>query len=1125
MKNLTKQVGKLYPHIKKGLLIMRLSILLILIAVFTSSASVYSQATKLTIKMENARLSEVFDAIEKQSEFYFFYNRDYFNDERIVSVDFEDKLVEEVLKELFKNEAIKYEIYDRNILLTISDAPLTTAQQEVMQQQRAVSGKVTDSSGLPLPGVTVVVKGTTQGTVTNADGDYTLTNIQEDATLVFSFVGMRTQEVVVEDQTTINVTMMEDLVGIEEVVAVGYGTMKKGNLTGSISSVKSEKLVKNPVGTTSNVLVGRLPGLITKQSGGQPGQDAAALSIRGFGSPLVIVDGVEAELNNINPHEIESISVLKDASAAIYGARAGNGVILVTTKRGKEGKPTLTLNSTYSLQGVTSFGKPVNAGQYAELIREAHLNAGLPESTSRFSEEDIQKYYEGTDPGYPNANWWKEIMNKWTPQQQHNLSISGGSEKIKYFGSFGFLNQELMYKAGGNYYQRYNIRSNIDANITDNFSIKLDFVDIVEIRKYPNRSDYLIWEDLFNAEPVRYSSFPDKTKVPITGQQLMNPIIDTNRDIGGYRDNEGHSIKSNFELNYRFKQINGLFLKAMINYSQNFSFQKDFQKQALLWNWDYQSDTYWVEANTPETRLNHNDAKSRTITGQFSLNYERTINDNHYLNALFLYELIDYRDSWIAAQRREFITNSIDYLFAGGEGTQYANGAASETGRSSYIGRLNYAFKNKYLIESTFRFDASAKFAPEKRWGFFPSISAGWRLSEEPFFKDNLTWLKNLKLRSGFSQTGVDNFLNFQYLSGYTFGQTHLFGSELEKGLVSTGMANPGLSWEEMTIYNVGLDFALWKRKLYGEMDVFYRKREGMQAYRYATISTTFGETLPQENINSQNNRGFEVMLGHSDSSGDLFWDINGNVSWSRAKWDHYEEEPYTDPDQIRLSKRSGEWTDRIFGYKSDGLFTSQEEIDALNFEYPNGNSLLAPGDVKYIETNKDGVLDWRDQIELGTGEFPHWMFGIEMNLRYKKFDFSTLFQGAMGANVLVGLGSGSWVPQKYVFDERWTPENNDPNAIVPLRGGASSNNMVSDYNLKSSDYVRLKTLNIGYTFPSIMFSKASIQSLRVYFAGTNLFTFDKLKKYNLDPESSYSGDGLYYPQQRVLTLGVNLSF
>ncbi|MEI7424163.1 MAG: SusC/RagA family TonB-linked outer membrane protein, partial [Prolixibacteraceae bacterium] len=687
-------------------------------------------------------------------------------------------------------------------------------------------------------------------------------------------------------------------------------------------------------------------------------------------------------------------------------------------------------------------------------------------------------------------------------------------------------NQDLMYKAGGNYYQRFNIRSNIDANITKDLSLQLDFVDIYEIRKYPNRSDYLVWEDLFNAEPVRYSSYPDPTKVPISGQQLMNPIVDTHRDIGGYRDNDGHSIKSTLALNYKIPYIDGLSFKAMVNYSQYFSLQKDFQTKALLYDWDYKSDTYRVAANTPSTRLSQTLDQSRNITSQISFNYQKVIASNHRLNAMLLYEFIDYRGEWINAQRQDFLTNSIEYLNAGGQSGQSANGSASETGRVSYVGRLNYAYKGKYLLESTFRYDASAQFAPAKRWGLFPSISTGWRLSEEAFIKNNIPWLSNLKLRGGFSNTGLDNVGGFQYLSGYNYGRNYLFGSGLQTGIASTGATNQDLTWEKMTLYNLGLDFALLKRMLYGEVDVFYRKLGGIPAYRYATLPSTFGESLPQENLNSQNNRGFEVKLGHSGSNKNFSWDISGNVSWSRAKWDHFEEPMYTDSNQIRINKKSGTWTDRVFGYKSDGLFTSQKEIDNLGFNQDlKGNKTIGPGDIRYVDINLDGVLDWKDQVELGAGDVPHWIYGMEIILKYKKFDFSTLFQGAMGSSVLVKLGTNSSVPQQYVYDDRWTPANNDRNAIVPRRGGAATNYLVSDYNLKPADYLRMKNLNIGYTFPAQMLSQINIKSLRIFFAGTNLFTIDKLKKFNLDPESAFQGNGLYYPQQRTFTMGINLSF
>jgi TonB-linked SusC/RagA family outer membrane protein len=523
-------------NLTKMLLIMKIMAILLFLISFQGFAT-GGYAQNVSLEMKNVPLKKVFKEIQKQIGYYFLYTVELLEKEEKVNMVVQNASLQEVMNKCLQNTTLTYSIVEKTIVIkSIVSVPVIEVQAPPMLIP--ITGKVTDDKGKPLAGATVKLKTANTSTTTDENGNFTIQVPATGDVLLISYVGYETMEVTISKAGSLKLRLKQKESVTEEVVVVGYGTQKRGNLTGAIATIGNDKIVKAPVGSVSNALAGRLPGLITKQVGGQPGMDAALLSIRGFGSPLIIVDGVEAEINNVDPNEIESISVLKDASAAIYGARAGNGVILITTKRGNEEKPTITLNSTHSFKGVTEFGKPVNAGQYAELILEANLNAGLPASSSRFQSEDVQKYFSGTDPGYPNANWWKAIMKEWTPEQQHNLSIRGGDKKIKYFGSLSFLNQDLMYKAGGNYYQRFNIRSNIDANITKDLTFQLDFANIVEIRKYPNRSDYLVWEDLFNAEPVRYSSYPDPTKVPISGQQLMNPIVDTHRDIGGYRDND-----------------------------------------------------------------------------------------------------------------------------------------------------------------------------------------------------------------------------------------------------------------------------------------------------------------------------------------------------------------------------------------------------------------------------------------------------------------------------------------------------------------------------------------------------------------------------------------------------------
>jgi TonB-linked SusC/RagA family outer membrane protein len=486
-----------------------------------------------------------------------------------------------------------------------------------------------------------------------------------------------------------------------------------------------------------------------------------------------------------------------------------------------------------------------------------------------------------------------------------------------------------------------------------------------------------------------------------------------------------------------------------------------------------------------------------------------------------MYELIDNYGDWITAQRINYTTTSIDYLFAGSIADQSANGSASEMGRASYIGRLGYDFRSKYLLEATFRYDASAKYSEDTRWGFFPSLSLGWRISEEQFLRNLLPSLSNLKLRLSASQTGDDSVASFLYLSGYGFGNKYVFSGNTETGLIATAMANPWLSWETMDIYNAGLDFGLWKQKLYGELDVFYRKREGIPGNKLATLPSTFGASLPTENINSLNDRGFDLLLGYADRAGAFRWDLSANLSWSRSRWGHYEEPEYTDEDEKRINRMSGQWTDRWFGYVSDGLFTSQEEIDRLPYAYENvGNAVLRPGDIRYVDTNNDGVLNWRDQVEIGKGSTPHWMGGLNVNLGYKGIDLSALFQGAFDFYSNVNPHPYSTV----YYNERWTTASNNRNALVPRLGGSASNGWNSDYRTIRADYVRLKTLTLGYNLPAKWLKPVYLRNVRLYVAGTNLFTLSGMKKYHVDPEAPSGAAGYYYPQMGTFTFGLNVS-
>ncbi|OFX32264.1 MAG: SusC/RagA family TonB-linked outer membrane protein [Bacteroidetes bacterium GWF2_42_66] len=1112
-----------WSSLNQTLLKMKLTVFILLLSIMGALASKsYSQTNKLTMNVKDVRVEDFLKMIEDQSLYRFFYSGE-INVDQKMSGDFTNATIDEILDKALESKGIKYEITGRQVILSSAVSPL------VANQSKTVTGKVTDSSGQPLPGVTVVVKGTTQGIITDADGKYSLPNVPADATLMFSFVGMKSQEVSVSGKVTVNVKLVEDAIGIEEVVAIGYGTMKKGNLTGAIASVKSEDLVKSPVASTSNALAGRLPGLISLQSGGQPGNDAASLSIRGFGNALVLVDGVEGSFNNLDANQIESISILKDGSAAIYGSRAGNGVILVTTKRGDNQKPTITYKSSYTLQGITNMPKPCSSGQSTELIRESWVNAGSV-GIEPYTVEEIQKYYEATDPQYPNTDWYNYLIRDWAPQHQHNLSVRGGSDRVRYYGFLGYMNQETIWKKSGGDYTRYNLQSNLDAKILDNLSLQLDISSTIEAQKFPWRpmDIGIVWSDFWATRPMFPATLPDPTKISYAeGGGTGGAHITTNRDISGYNDTDNQNIKGSIALNYHFKSIKGLSAKAFANYNKSYINNKTFMKPVNFYKYDYASDIYTLGGSLGNNSLSMTRSLNRVVTGQFSLNYDNTFGD-HHLSGLVLYELIDYYDDWLSAQRKNFLTSSIDQMFGGSTTDMSNDGSANEMGRESIIGRFNYSYKNKYLVEATFRADASAKFSSNDKWGYFPGLSLGWRISEENFMK-HFSFLDDLKLRTSYGSSGNDNVVNFQYLTGYnlgtiTTGGTYLFGTTTAQGLVSKGLANPYLTWEKIDIYDVGMDFSLWNKRLYGEMDVFYRQRTGIPATRITTLPSTFGATLPAENINSIDNRGFELQIGTTGESRGLKWDISGNISWSRAKWIHYEEPVYSDPDQARIYTLSGLWTDKQYGYVSDGLFTSQDEIDNLGYDQDNkGNVSLRPGDIKYKDINDDKIVNWKDQVIIGKGTTPHWMVGFNTDLQYKNFDFSALFQGAMGFYNYVTLKQSA-VPTENYYELRWTESNNDADAFIPRLGGAASSSWTSDHYYKKAGYLRLKTISIGYNISKRWLAKFNIKEARIYTAGINVLTFSKLGKYGIDPESPSGQAGYYYPQQKTITLGINLS-
>jgi len=1123
-------------ELSKVTCIMKLTLFLILLNVCVAFSSTYSQQTKFTLSGDNVSIRDVLANVESKSEFRFFFNNALVNLDQRVSYRIEEGTILELLDQVLQKNGIQYEIKDRTIILSpkSSDEPGTAAQQK-----RSVSGRVTNSSGSPLPGVTIVIEGTTQGTITDPQGNYTLPNVPGNATLQFSFVGMKTQEIAISGKTAIDVMMVDETVGIEEVVAVGYGTQKKVNLIGSVVDVKNDRFVNTPVANISSSLAGKLPGIVAIQRSGEPGQDAASISIRGFGSALTIVDGVEQSFDQIDPNEIESISVLKDASATIYGARAGNGVILVTTKRGKTGKPVINFNVNSGYQSNTRMTDFVDSGEFAQSYNDALANSGKPLT---FSDYQIKAYkyvsgdkavvftaaekaqFENDKANFANTDWFNVIFRPVAPIQQYNLSSDGGNDKIKYFSSLGYLHQQSVLRSGDDTFKRYNFRSNIDAQITKNLYVGFDLSGRIENSMYPGYAIGEIWNCLINDVPTRALN-PNPAYPTGLGQGTADA------DISGTRQHITKVFNGSLSFNYSVPFVKGLSAKARFDYFVVPQFDKNFLKAYNVYNYDVVNDLYSISRSgmTSKTNLTEISQESTSLISKFILDYEN-IFGNHTVKAMLVSEYTDYKNQWLSAYRTGYLSSAVEQLFAGSSTGMTNNGSENVDGRISYACRLNYSYSGKYLLETTFRYDASPRFASDKRWGLFPSVLIGWRLSEERFMKDNVQFINNLKLRLSYGQAGVDNIASYNYLTGYNFSGGFVDNGAMQTGIITKGLANILTTWEKHKTYNAGFDFDLWKSKLYCGFDAFYKERSGILATRAASLPTTFGASLPSENLNSMNYRGFELQLGHKGRIREIEYSIDGYIAWNKIKNGHIEEADYSKSDvYTRLRyQQSGQWANRYFGLEAVGLFQSQDEINAWPvIQDNNNNKTIRPGDIKYLDYNGDNKITDIDYHPIGKGNTPELTYGLNFNGKWKSFDLAMLWQGASNYGF---VSPGEQRPYPYnpstIFRyqlDYWTPQNTD--AKYPRIGlsGFTNNKYPSTYWLIDAYYVRLKNIQIGYSLPPRLFKSIGLTSCRVYLSAVNLLTISNVD--NFDPETiSSSSDYVFFPQQKTISFGVNIS-
>lgn len=1012
-------------------------------------------------------------------------------------------------------------VFKHLLLVTmLLSAALTATAQNIK-----VSGVVVDVDNVPVPGVYVVEKGTNNGTMADIQGQFSI-SVPKGAILELSSIGYTTKEVAATPQ--MKVVLANDNLLLDEIVVVGYGVQRVATVTGSVSQVSSEKLNVVPVGNTTHTLAGQLPGLVSTQTSGLPGQDNASLSIRGFGAPLVIVDGIEGSIEGLDPGQIESISILKDGSGSIYGARAGNGVILVTTKSGLNKEATISVNSSMTFQSNTVTTRPADSYQRSLYDNDVFVNGGGDPARKPYLDEELELFKSGINPEYRNVDWYGAVVRKYAPQQNHNVSIQGGTDKTKIYGYFGYNRQELQFKAkDGGYFDKYNFQVNATTKVGSNLNVGMNLQYTKTDKRYSSGGDLFqdgvnFWRSCIYAGDPRYpTSLPDKTLLSYANMQNGSPIWAVDINNSGYYQQLVNNMKFTGFAEYSSRFVQGLKAKANIMYTYGSSYLKWMHKRGDFYTYDSGSNSYIFNGGSVSPSYLRNDFSfSTNIVQQYSLNYNREFN-GHNITGLVMFEstLNHYRNFYTKSEN--FETTIIEELFAADPETAINSSASSNYGRNSFIGRLNYNYQDKYLVEATVRGDASSRFAKGYRWGWFPSVSAGWNIAREDFMR-SLGFIDSMKIRASYGQSGLDSVANFNYLTGYFFDLPYTLGDTAYKGLASTGMPNIQLTWETVAIANFGVDFSFFNRKLYGEVDVFQRDRSGIPAYRLASLPDTFGEKLPQENLNAIRGRGFEFKLGTSGQAGDFVYDMSANISWNRSKWTKYEQAEETDPDRIRLYKAVGNWTDRQIGYLADGLFTSQEEIDNWGVtvdQLNNDNSKFRPGDVKLVDLNGDGVINWRDQTVIGKGSTPHWMAGANFNFAWKGFDMSLLFQGAWGNTMSIWYESNTATYCELYYDQVHNP---DPNARVARPNGADTNSWGSNFNNIDVAYLRLKNASIGYSLPKRFLDKIGVEKCRIYIGGMNLLTLSTVSKYLVDPESS-GAVGNAYPQQYTLSFGVNV--
>ena len=1024
-------------------------------------------------------------------------------------------------------------------------------------QTRTLQGTVNDPEGMPLPGANIVVKGTSNGTTTDFDGNFTLTIPDSDSVvLTISYVGYQSKDVEVKDQDEIAISMQSDLESLNQIVVVGYGTKAKKDVTGAISTIDNKDITRTTSTTTAGALAGKIQGVSVRAQDARPGR-GASLEIRNMGNPLYVIDGVpyggdtgrdwvqstgnsgNDMFNSLNPEDIESITILKDASAAVYGMRASNGVVLVTTKKGKNNDtPKVNINSYYGWQNLTRFPELANAAQYTRGLVEAAQNQG-GNPNSIYTPEELAKWQQGTEPGYQSYDYYDFLVRDNVPQYHLNASVSGGTDRTNYFLSIANTHQEALLNDFS--YDRTNIQSNIETKIGKGFKVGTQISGRLEETKdvgLPGGDGYFsailgVFSNLPTTPPYANNNpeYPNQTR-----DYSRNPAL-FNRETLGYKDNYARNLNMNFFAEYEFD----FGLKARGTYSYNFSNNKfdGFQYTYDVYTYDENADTYNRTAGADGGWRYQTEREDISTFTQFKLDYAKNFGDNHKLTLMGAYERTDFEQDYL--QMGTNPSNNYLPLLEFDNLNSFADGWNYQA-RAGYIGKINYSYKDKYLIELLGRYDASYLYPPGDRWGFFPGISLGWRISDEAFFKPLRDVVSDLKLRASTGQTGMEQGVGmFGYLGGYNWGSgSAVLNGNYVNGIRPRSLPVDNLSWVKNTNSNIGIDLSMFENKLSLTADVFRVRRTGVPAPRYdVLLPSEVGYTLPVENLNENGYNGAEGIITYRDRIGEFNYSVSGNFTYSRYKSiSTYKPRFGNSWNEYRWSQED-RWGGIWWGYQVVGRFESQDQINNYNIDIDGQNNrTLLPGDFIYKDVNGDGVINGMDERPIGYPDnwSPIMSYGGTIGMDYKNIDLTIdLAGGSMQSwfqdyELRNPFHAGGNVAA-YLLEDRWhRADPYDPNSEwIPGRYPAIRNGTVgpngrnSDFWLTNVWFLRVRNIELGYTFPESLTSKLHVDRFRLYATASNLISFDNVKKFGIDPEISARA-AVVYPQQQTIVLGLNLS-